>query len=71
MNQTLPLPNPQDWVDTTGACRILGRSRATLHDMADRGVLRKYLIGAVPLYWAAEVREVAAALRRLEVRSNG
>lgn len=66
---TLPLPNPQDWVDIGQACDLLGRSRATVYDMRDRGVIVIHEVGAARLLWRAEVLEVAGALRRLEARA--
>jgi excisionase family DNA binding protein len=68
---TLPLPNPQDWCDIPQACELLGRSRATVYDMRDRGVLHVHKIGSASLLWRAEVLEVATALRRLEVGAAG
>jgi predicted DNA-binding transcriptional regulator AlpA len=67
----LMMPNPSDWLDTNQTAEVLGRSRATVYDMVDRGVLTRYQIGGLSVYWLAEVREVAAALRRLEVRGHG
>jgi excisionase family DNA binding protein len=67
MNPTLPIPNPQDWCDINQACELLGRSRATVYDMNDRGVIHIHRIGSSRMLWRAEVLEVATALRRLEV----
>lgn len=67
MTSTLPLPNPQDWVDIGQACALLGRSRATVYDMRDRGVLTIHEVGAARILWRSEVLEVGAALRRLEL----
>lgn len=63
----LPVPNPEDWTDTEGAARILGRSRPTVYDMVDRGVLTRYRVGAHAVFWVPEVRDVAVALSRLTV----
>lgn len=53
-----------DFVDSRGAALILGRTRSTLCDMADRGVLTRYAVGTAVLYWGPEVRDLAAALHR-------
>lgn len=66
----LPMPNPEQWLDTNQTAEALGRRRATVYDMVERGVLTRYRIGALSVFWRPEVTEVAAALRRLEVRSN-
>lgn len=64
---TAEVPNPQDWTDAAGAAAIIGRARATIDDMAARGVLTRYEIGASlrPLFWVPECREVARALARV------
>lgn len=67
---TLPLPNPQDWVDIAQACELLGRGRATVYDMRDRGVLTIHEVGSARILWRAEVLDVATALRRLEARAR-
>lgn len=52
------------FVDSRGAATILGRTRSTVCDMADRGVLTRYAVGSAVLYWDPEVRDLAAALQR-------
>lgn len=69
MQSTLALPNPQDWCDVNQACDLLGRSRATVYDMGNRGVLHLHKIGSATVLWRAEVNEVRAALMRLEARA--
>lgn len=64
----LPEPNPDDWTDAAGAADILRRSRPTVYDMVDRGVLTKYWIGTHALYWVPQVEQVAAALGKLARR---
>jgi len=71
MQQTLlTMPNPQDWVDVRQAMAILKRSRATVYDMSERGVLHIHKIGSLTVLWRAEVVEVAGALKRLEYRGH-
>lgn len=62
----IPLPNPADWTDTEGAAAMLGRNRATVYDLVNRGVLTRYRAGTTSIYWVREVREIVAARRRLE-----
>lgn len=64
MTETKLPPNPEDWTDTDGAARMLGRSRPTVYDMVERGVLVRYHAGSHAIFWVPEVREVAAALAR-------
>jgi hypothetical protein len=70
MGKTM-VPDPDAWVDTAGAAAILGRTRATVYDMVERGVLVRYRIGPHAVFWAAEVREVAAALSRAGRKRSG
>jgi excisionase family DNA binding protein len=63
------LPNPQDWLDAEGAAKLLNRSRATVYDMASRGVLTAYEVGGLKIYWRPEVETIANALRALAVRT--
>lgn len=63
---TLPLPNAADWTDAAGAAAILGRSRSTVYDMVDRGILNKHRVGTSTLFWRAEVEEIRHSLDRLE-----
>jgi hypothetical protein len=53
--------------DSAGAAYILNKSRSTVHDMADRGLITRYRVGAAVLYFRPELQEVAAALQRLRV----
>lgn len=64
-NTPLPLPNPHDWTDTTGAALIIGVGRMTVTDMVTRGALNRYLAGNTYIYWVPECQEVAAARRKL------
>jgi hypothetical protein len=61
----LPLANPEDWTDTAGAACLLGRSRPTVYDMVDRGLLTRHKIGTLSLFWVPEVVEISKALARL------
>jgi hypothetical protein len=65
MANTEQSPNPEDWTDTEGAARLIGRSRPTVYDMVERGLLVRYRIGALSLFWVPECREVGAALARV------
>lgn len=65
-----PVPDPEElWADTQQAADILHRSRATVYDMALRGVITPRYIGRATVYYRPELHDVAVALRRLEVRS--
>lgn len=57
------------FLDTEQAAQMLNKSRSTVADMAARGLLTRYRVGAAVLYWGPEVYDVAQALRRLQVRS--
>jgi len=65
MQQTLPLPNPQDWADTRQAMMMLDVSRPTLHRWVTDGRLGDYKIGTMRVWWVAELQEMAAALARV------
>lgn len=54
--------------DSAGAAFLLGKSRSTVAEMADKGLITRYRVGAAVLYWRPEVQEVALALQRLRVR---
>lgn len=61
-----PIPDPEEqWCDTLQAAALLNRSRATVYDMALRGLLTQRYVGRATLYWRPEVLEIAAALKRL------
>lgn len=57
------------FLDTGKTAFLLGKSRQTVADMADRGVLTRYRVGSAVLYWGPQVLDVRDALRRLQVRS--
>lgn len=61
MQQTLDLPNPDDWLDGTQAAEIIGTARTFLYSLVERGALGDYKIGKVRVYWRAEVVEYARA----------
>jgi excisionase family DNA binding protein len=69
--QTLPLPNPDDWLTKGRVARQLGVSRRTVDRMVDRGALTAYSpVGAykekVPaMFWHADVLRVLDARLRL------
>ncbi len=66
MNVPLPLPNPQDWLSSAGACAKLGVTRVTLLRMVEDGRLRKYTTddGGQTMYWLPDVMELHAARKR-------
>jgi hypothetical protein len=67
-NQTLPLPNPGDWISPRGAAAILRTSVRTVHRRMADGRLKSYLpYGALDLpsnhiLWRPEVKELGKAL---------
>jgi len=67
-NQTLPVPNPNDWSTYSGAAALLGVSTRTVKRMVADGRLRAYApIGAHNgghLLWVPEVVELAYAIAR-------
>lgn len=65
MQNTLPIPNPEDWTDTNGAAVILDRTRSSVVDFVSKGTITKHLIGGMPAYWVPELKEVRDALARL------
>ncbi len=54
-----------NFTDTGGAAALLGRARSTVCEMADRGVITRYAVGAAVLYFRPELVDVAAALSRI------
>lgn len=73
-NQTLPLPNPGDWMTLDGAAFLLTVSTATVRRMVRDGVLTEYrpltrlgMRGPLML-WRPEVNRVLDA--RLTVRAG-
>lgn len=63
--QTLPLPNPGDWLDQNDTARRLDRSRRTIDRLVSAGILTLYDIGTQRLFWRAEVEQVRDAQRVL------
>lgn len=57
----------EHFTDSGGACFYLKRSRQTLCDMVERGVIKRYRRGTAVLYYLPEVLEVADALKRLDI----
>lgn len=68
--QTLPLPNPGDWVTVEGAARILGKSKAqVIRYVADQRLAGYRFEGARErladrMLWKAEVLEFKAAMAK-------
>jgi hypothetical protein len=62
------IPNPEDWCDAAEAAVVLHRTKATVYDMTNRGVLNAYPVGRIKLWWRPQVARVAAALRVVEAR---
>jgi excisionase family DNA binding protein len=69
--QTLPLPNPGDWLTIAGAMRRLHVSRRTVERMVHDGRLTGYYLEGSPrrvasaVLWRAEVMALAEALARV------
>lgn len=69
--QTLPLPNPGDWVTIDGAAVILGRSKKqVIRYVADQRIRGYRFEGAGPrladrMIWRAELEEFKEAQRTL------
>jgi hypothetical protein len=64
----LPVPNPDDWLARAEAMRLLGiGSHVTLARMVRSGALTVYRPAGdgPPMYWRAEVLELAAARARV------
>lgn len=59
-------PNPDDWMDISGACVALGKSRPTVYALIDSGALRLYRIGGHRVLWAADVYRVGDAYQVLD-----
>ncbi len=74
---TLPIPNPTDWLTTKAAAFLLGVSRRTVERLTDKGVLTAYRPYGAPkeavpaMYWRAQVNAVLDARISLAVRANG
>jgi excisionase family DNA binding protein len=69
--QTLPLPNPEDWITVYGAAPILRTSVRTVVRMVQDGRLTGYRIAGAPdrpasrILWRPQVVELAEAMRRV------
>lgn len=62
--QPLPLPNPGDWTDRTGAARILGVDETTVGRMVRARRLTPYACGVnLTMYWVPGVKALAEARR--------
>lgn len=70
---TLPIPNPTDWLTTKGAAFLLGMSPRSVERMVERGALRAYRPYGAPkekaaaMFWRAEVNAVVDARITLAV----
>lgn len=70
-NQTLPLPNPGDWLAIAGAAEHLAVSRRTVERMIEDGRLTGYWIEgardrtAAAMLWRADVERLREALKRV------
>ena len=63
--QTLPIPNPQDWCTWAYAAHRLGVARQTVVNMVGDGRLTEYRNhGGAPMLWLPELEELAAARKR-------
>lgn len=75
INASLPLPNPDDWLSTSEALRILDVTHVTLYrwSTGPRRILRKYTaVGSkYPMYWRADVEDLRDARDRAAGRTAG
>jgi hypothetical protein len=68
--QTLPLPNPKDWMTRAAAAAALSVDPRTIDRMVTDQLLKAYQPvvalheGPRPLFWAAEVMELGYARDR-------
>lgn len=62
----LPIPNPQDWLDTRAVAEMLGVDRSSVLRMP-REVLNVYRLGSgrTRFYWRPQVVRLADARRLL------
>jgi hypothetical protein len=63
------MPNPGDWLGVGAACTALGVTRSSLYRLTEAGLLTAYKIegSASPLWWRAEVADLARARERAGV----
>ena len=70
-NQTLPLPNPGDWISIAAAAARLEVSRRTVERLIEDGRLTGYWIEgargrtAAAILWRADVQRLREALERV------
>lgn len=67
----LPLPNPNDWLGRDAAMHLLGvSSHVTIGRLVTAGTLTAYRVDGlhVPVYWRAEVTDLANARARAGIR---
>jgi len=63
-DQSLPLPNPGDWLSRMGAADVLKVSHQTIARMVQHGTLKQYAPAgarATAMYWRPEVEQLLAA----------
>lgn len=59
------------FVDSATAADLLNRSRATVCDMANRGALHRFRVGAAVLFWRDEVQRAGEVFRRHDAIMRG
>lgn len=75
-NQTLPIPNPGDWLTLNAAAEFLGVSRRTLLRMVEKRALTAYSPyggfreKSPTMFWRADVAVVEQARTRLGARAK-
>jgi excisionase family DNA binding protein len=64
-DQTLPIPNPGDWLSATQACAIANVGRSTIYQWIKSGVLTRYEVAGSGAFWRPEVHELRDAIARV------
>lgn len=73
---TLPIPNPTDWMTTKAAAFLLGVSPRTVERLAEKGVLTAYGPYGAPkekvpaMFWRPQVNAVVDARTALSVAKH-
>lgn len=65
MQQTLAIPNPDDWIDINAAADLLGVTETTVRRFFASGALTRYKAGRTTIVWRLEVMQLRAARQRV------